>query len=246
VRGHLVLWDIDYTLIDGGGLSRQLYGVVFAELFGRELPTVAPMAGRTDRAIILETLAQAGIDDPARHVGEFIGRLTAHAPQFGDRVSAHGRALPGAATALTALATLPRAGGQAGTTALAGASGPVVQSVLTGNIRALAQAKLGALGLTAHLDLTVGAYGDAHEDRADLVRLARDAAGLKYGADFGGEATVIVGDTPHDVRAALVTGARAVAVATGGSSPAELAAARPHALLPDLTGTTQVIAAILG
>jgi len=55
----LVLWDVDHTLINAGGLSTHLYGIVFAELFGRELPQVAPMAGRTDRAIIVETLTQA-------------------------------------------------------------------------------------------------------------------------------------------------------------------------------------------
>ena len=235
MRGHLVLWDIDYTLIDGGGLSRQLYRTVFAELFGRELAVVAPMDGRTDRAIILDTLTQAGIADPGSHVAPFIGKLTGHAPRFAERVAAHGRALPGAAAVLAALATPD---GQA--------RGQVVQSVLTGNIRALAEAKLGALGLSAHLDLAVGAYGDAHEDRADLVQFARLAAGQAYGTDFGGEATVLIGDTPHDVRAALVTGARAVAVATGGFTAAQLAAAGPHVLLPDLTGTGDVIAAIVG
>ena len=68
MRGRLVLWDIDHTLINAGGLSHHLYGVVFAELFGRELAAVAPMAGRTDRAIILDTLAGAAgtRPDPAR------------------------------------------------------------------------------------------------------------------------------------------------------------------------------------
>ncbi|HEY2578373.1 MAG TPA: haloacid dehalogenase-like hydrolase [Streptosporangiaceae bacterium] len=235
MRAHLVLWDIDYTLIDGGGLSRQLYGAVFAGLFGRELTEVAPMAGRTDRAIILDTLAQAGIGDPGSHVGPFIDGLASQAPQFAERVRRHGRVLPGAAAALAALAAPD---GQS--------RGQVVQSVLTGNIRALAEAKLGALGLTTHLDLDAGAYGDAYEDRAALVHLARRAASRVHGTDFGGQATVIIGDTPHDVRAALVTGARAVAVATGSFTPAQLAAAGPHVLLPDLTGTDRVIAAILG
>lgn len=235
MRGHLVLWDIDNTLIDGGGLSGQLYRTVFAELFGRELLAVAPMAGRTDRAIIMDTLTQAGIADPGGQAGPFIRGLIRHAPEFSERVRQHGRVLPGAAAVLAALATPD---GQA--------CGRVVQSVLTGNIRALAEAKLGALGLSAYLDLAVGAYGDTHEDRVDLVHLARRAASLGYGEEFSGEATVVIGDTPHDVRAALATGARAVAVATGSFTPAQLAAAGPHVLLPDLTSTGRVIAAILG
>jgi phosphoglycolate phosphatase len=232
VPGHLVLWDVDHTLIDAGGLSPHLYGLVFSALFGRELPAVAPMAGRTDRAIIMETLTRAGIGDPGQHVGAFIRQLNVAAPEFSERVRAHGRALPGAAEAIAALA--------------APSGGLVVQSVLTGNIRALADAKLGALGLTTHLDLDAGAYGDVHEDRAELVHLARRRAGRAYGRDFGGTATVIVGDTPLDVRAALVTGARAVGVATGYASAAELAAAGAHAVLPDLADTESVVAAILG
>jgi phosphoglycolate phosphatase-like HAD superfamily hydrolase len=118
--------------------------------------------------------------------------------------------------------------------------------LLTGNIRPLAEVKLGALGLTEHLDLDVGTYGDAHEVRAELVGPARRRAALAYGGDFSGEATVIVGDTPLDVEAALVTGARAVAVATGYFSVADLTAAGAHVVLPDLTDTGRVLAAILG
>jgi phosphoglycolate phosphatase len=248
VQGQLVLWDVDHTLIDAGGLSAHLYGMVFTSLFGRELPAVAPMAGRTDRAIILETLTVAGVGDPGSHVEEFIAGLTAAAPQFGERVRRRGRVLPGAAEALAALAA-PSPALTAPSPALAGESPVltlVVQSVLTGNIRPLAEAKLGPLGLTAHLDLDAGAYGDAHVDRAELVHLARCTAGRAYGCDFGGAATVIVGDTPLDVRAALATGARAVAVATGHAGPAELAAAGAHAVLPGLSDTSRVLAAILG
>ena len=76
---------------------------MFAELFGRELAQVAPMAGRTDRAIIVETLAMAGIPDPRGHVDAFIAGLTRQAPAYGERVRQRGHALPGAVAALTAL-----------------------------------------------------------------------------------------------------------------------------------------------
>jgi phosphoglycolate phosphatase-like HAD superfamily hydrolase len=122
----------------------------------------------------------------------------------------------------------------------------VIQSLLTGNIRPLAEVKLGALALAGHLDLDAGAYGDAHEVRAELVPVARRNAELAYGGDFAGQATVLVGDTPFDVGAALATGARAVGVATGAFSVAELAAAGAHAVLPDLADTERVVAAILG
>ena len=59
-------------------------------------------------------------------------------------------------------------------------------------------------------------------------------------------AGVLVGDTPLDVEAALATGARAVGVATGGPAAAELVAAGADAVLPDLTDTAAVVAAITG
>ena len=122
----------------------------------------------------------------------------------------------------------------------------VVQSVLTGNVRRMAEMKLGAVGLDGHLDLEAGAYGDSHEVRSELVHLARGNAARKYGRGFAGMATVLVGDTPLDVAAARATGARAVAVATGGTSADKLAESGADAVLPDLTDTPAVLSAILG
>ncbi len=234
----LVLWDVDHTLLNAGGLSSHLYGVVFADLFGRELPQVAPMAGRTDRAIIVETLAMAGVPDPRGHVDAFMAGLTRQAPAYGELVRQRGHALPGAVAALTALAA-PAPAPPNGIVR-------VRQSVLTGNIRPLAEVKLGALGLRGLLELDIGAFGDSHEVRSELVHVARSRAAAAAGADFSGEATVLVGDTPLDVAAALATGARAVGVATGSYSEADLDAAGAHAVLRDLTDTPRVLAAIRG
>jgi len=119
-----------------------------------------------------------------------------------------------------------------------------VQSVLTGNMEVTAAAKLAALDLDPYLDLRVGAYGDEHEIRADLVPLARARAAAAYGGDFAGRATVLIGDTPLDIEAAQLSGARSVGVATGGFSAAELAGAGADAVLPDLADTARVLAAI--
>jgi phosphoglycolate phosphatase len=232
VRRLLVLWDVDHTLIDSNGVGRELYEAVFGEMFGRDMPQPTSMAGRTDRAIVAEVLTLAGVDDPRQHVDAFHRLMAAHAPELAGRVAERARILPGAAEAMAALARLDGCG--------------VVQSLLTGNIRPLAEVKLGPLGLTEHLDLDAGAYGSTHEVRAELVHQARRNASRAYRADFGGDATVIVGDTPLDVEAALTTGARAVGVATGAFTVGELAAAGAHAVLPDLADTDLVVAAILG
>lgn len=263
MRWLLVLWDIDFTLINAGGVGTRLYQMVFRDMFGTELPGAADMAGRTDRAIVLDTLARAGIPEPRKHLDQFLAKLAALAPTGHDLAVLHSRALPGAAAALDALAAFApgRDGaGRAGTGhggLSPGRDGPgdgpgdgatdvrVVQSVLTGNVRRMAEMKLGAVGLDANLDLETGAYGDSHEIRSELVHLARGNAARKYGREFAGTATVLVGDTPLDVAAARATGARAVAVATGGTSADKLAESGADAVLPDLTDTPAVLSAIL-
>jgi len=121
-----------------------------------------------------------------------------------------------------------------------------VQSVLTGNLRSLAEVKLGALGLACYLDLDVGAYGDVHEVRAELAWVARERAAAAYGTAFPGETTVLIGDTPLDIEAARAAGARSIGVATGATPTGELTDAGAHVVLPDLTDTAAVIEAILG
>jgi phosphoglycolate phosphatase len=240
-RDLLVLWDVDGTLLNAGGVGTDLYSVVFGELFGRSPDVLAPMAGRTDRAIILETLTLAGVPEPGRHVDPFIAGLAAHAPLVREVVAARGRALPGAAAALAALGA---------------GDGRVRQSVLTGNIRAVAEVKLAAVGLREPLDLCIGAYGDDHEERVELVHLARRRAAAAHGRparsagapgvpEFDGAATIVVGDTPLDVAAGLAAGARAVAVATGSFSAAELRSAGADVVLPDLVDTRLVVEALL-
>ncbi len=229
----LVLWDVDYTLADTDGVGRHLYQVALHELFGLEMPRlVRSMAGRTDSSIALEVLTAAGVPDPAREITRLQEVLAARAPELDSLVRERGKALPGVPEVLAALAGPAYAG-------------RVVQSLLTGNIPALARVKLGALGLIEHLDLSIGAYGDVSEVRGDLVPVARQNAAARYGADFAGRATVLVGDTPMDVQAAVVNGARCVAVATGSFTADQLGAAGADVVLADLSDTARAISAIL-
>ena len=275
----LVLWDVDFTLLSSRGLGTRLYEATFREMFGRELTVVADKAGRTDRAILLETLALAGIAEPRAHLNAFLAALARHSATWNSSPApgstapgaaadgstapgstapgstAPGSTAPGAAadgsavlgaaaegSAADEVHALPGAGAAIEALAAAG----IRQSVLTGNIRPLAELKLGLAGLGKHLDLDVGAYGDVHEVRAELVPVARQAAAAAYGLDFGGPLTVLVGDTPLDVAAALATGARAVGVATGSFPAGDLAAAGAHVVLPDLTDTALLLAAVTG
>ncbi len=121
-----------------------------------------------------------------------------------------------------------------------------VQSVVTGDIRSVVSTKLNVFGLTVHLDLEVGGYGDDDGDRAVLVRLAIKRAEVRYGVAFAPGRVVVIGDTPHGIEGAHGAGVRAVGVATGASNAAELAATGADAVLPDLTDVAAVRMAVFG
>lgn len=116
------------------------------------------------------------------------------------QLKARGHALPGvAAECLRRLAAEPR----------------VIQSTLTGNVEANTRVKLRAFGLDPWIDFSVGGYGVLHE-RPLLVPVAQYRAAARYGFDPRAETTVLIGDTPADVDAALTGGARVLAVARPG------------------------------
>jgi phosphoglycolate phosphatase-like HAD superfamily hydrolase len=225
----LVLWDVDHTLINAGGVSAGIYASVFERLIGSPPEKVAAMAGRTDLDITTETLRHHGIDPTPALLASF---TTALAETFAIRsheIAARGHVLPGAHAALKALAARP----------------DVIQSALTGNMEPIARVKLTAFGLTDLFDLDVGAYGMDGVERPPPVRLAQQRASGKYGDAFTASNTVLIGDTPHDVRAGHEGGARVVAVATGATTAAALRLSGADLVLNDLTDTARVIQAIL-
>ena len=225
----LILWDVDHTLLEIKGVSRDIYARAYQLVTGSPMEQLADMTGRTERAIIIETLQLGGITEPEPLLPAFYDALGEAARQLQDRMRGAGRSLPGAGEAIAALV----------------ADG-VVQSVVTGNLHSIAEVKLAAFGLTEHLDLAVGGYGDDDSDRAVLVRLAVKRAEAAHQVSFPRPRVVVIGGTPHDVKGAHDAGVRAVGVATGGSTVADLEAAGAEAVLPDLTRPRALQAAVFG
>jgi phosphoglycolate phosphatase-like HAD superfamily hydrolase len=224
-----VLWDIDRTLLDMRRLGATWVRQALRELTGRELGAAPPMGGRTDRWIARQMLASVGVPPSAELIDELHARAVRIAGGELDRIATRGVVLPGAADVLRALA------GQ----------GDVVQTLVTGNVRPIAGYKVGAFGLDRYLDLEIGGYGGSSEVRSVLVADALAGAARRHGTPFAGHAVAVVGDTPHDVEAALAHDLRAVGVATGNFPADTLAAAGAHVVLPDLADTTRALAAIL-
>lgn len=222
----IVLWDIDHTLIENAGVSKEIYAAAFSSLAGREPSEPARTEGRTDRLIMRDMFLRDGLPVPEWSVIEAALAQAGHGRV--DDLRRRGTALPGVHEVLKAAA----------------ARSDWVSSVLTGNIAANAQVKLSAFGLDALLDLPAGAYGADAELRCELVAVARDRMQRLRGVPADAP-VVLVGDTPRDVEAALATGSAILAVASGVHSAEELAAAGAHEILPDLSDTRRVLG-ILG
>ncbi|MDI5974813.1 HAD family hydrolase [Amycolatopsis magusensis] len=224
---RLVLWDIDLTLVDLRGLGGRWYTDALLAVTGTPLRELPSFPGRTERAITTEILTAHGIEP----TDELIQRMWRELVRLSERgratLAEFGHALPGAALALSTLA------GQG-----------VVQSLVTGNLPEIALHKLAAFDLHDHLDLEIGGYGTLSAHRPDLVAHAIERASEKHGRAFAPEVVAVVGDTPHDVTAALAHGAIAVGVATGRHSAEELADSGAHTVLTDLSDTQAVIRAL--
>ncbi|WP_204016202.1 HAD family hydrolase [Sphaerimonospora thailandensis] len=217
-----ILWDIDHTLIDNAGISKEIYSAAFRALAGVRPAGAAVTEGRTDRLIMKEMFLRHHLPEPGWAAVE--AALAQAGEERTDALRSRGAVLPGVREALKA----------------ASAQNGWTSSVLTGNIAANARVKLSAFGLDPLLDLTVAAYGADAVHRPELVAVARERVRLRYGPTDD-IPIVLVGDTPRDVEAALSSGCRIVAVATGIHTQAELAAAGATIVLPDLSDTAGLI-----
>lgn len=226
----LVLFDIDGTLLSSDGAGR---GAIRSALLD-EMGTTGPIDefrfdGKTDPQIVRDLMVAAGHPhaESATHVQAVCDRYVQLLEQEfagGQRTST---VFPGVPELLDELE----------------ARADVMLGLLTGNIAAGAKLKLEAVGIEMER-FRVGAFGSDSADRRALPPVAAARAAEVMGTEPHGEQIVIIGDTPADVTCGASVGARAVGVATGSYSAADLHAAGAYAVFEDLTHTDGVVAAI--
>jgi phosphoglycolate phosphatase len=214
---RLILFDIDGTLISTAGRAGKALTSALLTTYGTAGPFECyRYSGKTDPQIVFELLQMAGLQraEIATALAQALERYLVNL----EAVLRPGtvQVLPGVRELLANLAARPE----------------VELGLLTGNIAAGAEIKLKAAGLLGPFE--VGAYGSDSEDRDALVPVARRRALARWGDDFAGARTVVVGDAPADIRCARAGAARAVAVASGWTPREHLAALAPDAILDDL------------
>ena len=216
MRVTAVLWDIDGTLLRSGGVAAQAFLDAVAEVTGvRPAPERRDYGGRLDPEIADMLLTAVGAK--TTRVADVLESLRRIVGERLDELRAHTGTHPGVDALLAQLA----------------AAG-VRQTVVTGNLAAIARHKLEAGGLIPPIELDLGGYGDSGPNRAAVAQVALDrlsAAGWQ--SDPGG--VWIVGDTPRDLACARAIGVRCALVATGRSTLEKLSSLGADIVLPDLS-----------
>jgi phosphoglycolate phosphatase-like HAD superfamily hydrolase len=93
----------------------------------------------------------------------------------------------------------------------------------TGNFSEAAWMKVDHYGIRQYFS-NEGAFGEESLDRSEMVRLGVQ----RFAGDLAPEDILIIGDTPHDVSAALDNGLFAVGVATGSYTVDQLCDSGAH------------------
>ena len=226
-------------------VTRAAYAEAFPAVTGRPLIKLPQTAGRSESEIFFDALALNAADlnaggEAVPLLEPFSAELAAALYARRDDLVREGQLLPGAAEALAAVAKLD---GPADRPADKPAD-KTVQTVLTGSSKPNAMLKLRAFGLDGYVDFDIGGYGNEAYPKGTLLRVARERASDKHKVTFGEDVTVYVADSPRDVDAARIGGARSLAVASGRATAAELRDAGADAVLPDLTDTDAVVALV--
>jgi phosphoglycolate phosphatase len=196
-----------------------------AAVFGLMIePGETPIAdvqpwGKTDRQILRDVLARAGVPAPD---DESLARWERAACEAYERLEVGDGTAEHAGTA-ESLARLRDAGH--------------TLALLTGNLEPIARRKLSLRGLGEYFPLGQGAFGSDADLRPELVPIARARAG-----EVPREETVLIGDTPLDVAAARADGVRAIAITGHRFSAEALREAGATATIDDLAELEEVLA----
>jgi phosphoglycolate phosphatase-like HAD superfamily hydrolase len=222
---HLVLFDVDGTLLRCGPQIGGIFVSALVEVFGGYLrPDGYNFAGRTDPQIVLDLVAALALprEDVLRRLPDmqraYFHRLERELDR--DRMEL----LPGVVPLLERLA----------------AREDVALGLLTGNWHGSADIKLGRFDLGRFFPF--GAFGDDAPVRRELVPIALERAAAAAGRPFTPAEVLIVGDSELDVDCARAAGIRPVAVTTGFTSAARLRAAGADWVFPDLEHAAREIA----
>lgn len=211
-----VLFDIDGTLINSGGAGAESWRRAFDDLYG----VPADIGEYTDNGMTDPEVGRLTFTRVVGHAPsvEEMSRLMATRASYLEETVAKSqgyRVLPGVRE------TLPRL-----------RDAGLLLGLTTGGTEQAGRIKLERGGLNGYF--AFGGFGSDSEDRTEMTRCGVQRAAARLGHDLAPEQVMVVGDTIHDVAAALGAGATPVGVASGHYSAAQLRAAGSGIVLNSL------------
>ena len=227
---RLVLFDIDGTLLNSGGMGRVAMQRALSQIFGSPGDPSYRYDGKTDKQIVRDTMRLEGHSD--EHIDARMQQMIALYLE-GLREGANSgkfnvRPLEGVVEILAELEKRD----------------DVILGLLTGNVEPGARIKLKLAGIDPDI-FRVNAFGSDHEHRPELPGIAQRRAGETLGLNLAGDRLVVIGDTPADIECGRSIGAKAIGVASGHYTVEQLEAHNPYAAFPSLKNTQQVLQKIL-
>lgn len=226
---RLYLFDIDNTLLNSGGAGAKAMTLAFEEVFGvADAFAGIEYTGRSDIAIFRDAALANSLDVDGRFSELLAGfRETYFRVLPQTLLQTKGHVMPGMPEVLSALEETPG----------------VCLGLATGNFSLSAWLKLQYYGLDRFFQ--TGGFGEDSDDRTQIVARAIERLAAQAG-DQGPHQTLVIGDTPLDVAAALDNDVIAVGVATGTFTLEALKDAGAALVFPDFSHWQSVMAALLG
>ncbi len=218
-RVKVLLFDIDGTLIRGGGAGRKALNRAAYELYGKkEACSELSLAGRTDLYNFGATYKNATGKKPTPAVVERLHHEYLRFLPYYVKSAIRTRTYhipPGLKTLLKRLSLDKR----------------VLLGLGTGNMEKGARIKLEPSGFNAYF--LFGGYGSDAFHRHQLLKKGVARAKKLARARFTSKDVYVIGDTPFDVSAGKKAGYRTIAVGTGYAEWKELVASKPDHLAKD-------------
>ena len=211
----VLLFDIDGTLIRGGGAGRKALNRAALKLYGKKNAcSELSLAGRTDLYNFAETYRNATGKKPTPAAVEKLHQEYLRFLPYRES-TINGYHTPGLKVLLKHLSRDKR----------------VLLGLGTGNMEKGARIKLAPSGFNAYF--LFGGYGSDAFHRHLLLRKAVLRAKKLAHASFTSKDVYVIGDTPFDVSAGKKAGYKTIAVGTGYASWKELDESRPDHLAKD-------------
>lgn len=222
---HLVLFDIDGTLLLTGGAGREAFNRVFVELYNEAdiWQNVVP-DGRTDDSLVDEVYRKrfGRAPSPSEHqkiAARYNEVMAEEIPR-----SARFRLMPFATEVVKTIHAQPH----------------FLLGLATGNYETAAWHKLRHAGLDSYFEF--GGFGSDSIERVELTKKA-----ILRGQDRAKSpihSITLVGDSIHDVSAGKANDAHVIAVTTGSTPAHELKAAGASEVLENLEALPRLLGII--